>query len=581
MKHLLYLFLASALIFMSCEKEAEDVPPPVSGKLSSDITKDTIFKFGTYIIDGTIRVRKAVVTIEPGVIFKFTNGSAFDVAYWGGEEGTIIANGTKDKPILFTSDNTNPDKGSWDGFNFFKGTVNTVFNECIFEYGGGDDYHGMIYIKESKVAFTNCTFRHSASTALKLENDGYFAEFDGNTLSDIESYPISVYADQVHSINGINEYETDLGIHISNDQDFDKKGEFTWTNQGVPYYQEGTIRFGSEGAGSILRIQEGTVIRFMEDATWDVAYWGTKYATIIAEGTSKNHIVFTSASTSPEAGDWGGLILYKGTINSSFDYCEFEYGGNDSYYDGMLNIKEAKVGVNNCMFKNSKSIAITAKEEALFSSFSGNHFGKNGSFAISILPNYVHTIAGDNVFEDMGILISDDGNLDIKGAYTWTDQGAPYVVEGSIRIGAKAPGVQLTIQEGVTVKFYEDADLEVAYWGDHHASLIAEGTSEAPIVFTSASPSPSAGDWGGIKFYKGSSNCVIDNCHINYGGDSYSTYGTLELTNAGSPLTISNTLISNSPSNGISVDGGINGSSVDYSNNVTFENIAGVEYFTR
>ena len=583
MKKLFYLLLATTIIFTSCEKETDPVTPPdapVNGELSGDIVRDTTFKLGTYVIDGTIRVRNAVVTIEPGVTFKFTDGSAFDVAYWGNEEATIIAKGTKELPIVFTSNNTNPVKGSWDGFNFFKGTVNTVFNECIFEYGGGYSSYAMIYIEESEVTFTNCTFRHAADIAMKLRSNGFFTEFDGNHLSDIESYPISIYADQVHTIAGTNEYETSLGIHISDDRDFDKRGDFTWTNQGVPYYQEGTIRFGCEGSGSILRIEEGVVVRFMEGARWDVAYWGDNYATIIAEGTADNHIVFTSASLAPSAGDWDDIVFYEGAINSSFNYCDFEYGG-DSDYHAVLCIKDAEVGVNNCQFKNNQTGAIFANREGSFSSFGGNYFGDNGSFAINICPNHVHTIVGDNTYEDMGILISDDDNLDIKGAYVWTNQGIPYTIEGTVRVGAEVPGVELSIEAGAVVQFFQNARLEIAYWGDDYGTLIANGTSTEPVIFTSASPVPSAGDWIGILFYEGSNNCVMNNCQVNYAGGNYSHQGALFLENAGSPLNLSNTLISNSSSNGISVDDDNNGSSVDYSNNVTFENITGVDYYIR
>ena len=584
MKKLIYLFLAASLIFTSCEKDPVDppvIPPaPVNGELSTDIIKDTTFKLGTYVIDGTIRVRNATVTIEPGVIFKFTDGSAFDVAYWGDEEATIIAIGTKELPILFTSNNTNPVKGSWDGFNFFHGTVNTVFNECIFEYGGGNDGYAMVYIKESNVAFTNCTFQKSAHIALKLESDGFFTEFDGNFLSDIESYPISIYADQVHTIAGTNTYETNLGIKIPNDRDFDKQGDFTWTNQGVPYYQEGTIRFGSEGNGSVLRLSEGIVVRFMEDAQWDIAYWGNEYATLIANGTAENPIVFTSASNTPSPGDWDAILFYDGAINSNLNYCEFEYGGDD-YYNAMVYMKEAEVGITNCKFMNSKTGAILALQEASFSSFGGNYFGENGSFAISIFPNYAHTIIGENDFTDMGILIANDDDLDIKGEYTWTNQNIPYTIEGGLRIGAEVPGVQLTIEPGTVIKFYEGANFQIAYWGNHYGSLIANGTTEEPITFTSAKPAPTAGDWDGFFFYEGSSNCIINNCFINYAGDTGVSDAALFLTDAGSPLTLSNTHISNSASNGISVDNDTNGSSVDYSNNVTFENLNGLEYYVR
>ena len=583
MKKLFYLLILTGVLFASCEKESVDPPGPIipfDVELTEDIIRDTTFKLGTYIIDGQIRVRNATVTIDPGVVFKFTDGSAFDVAYWGNENATIIANGTSELPIIFTSNNINPVKGSWDGFNFFDGAVNCVFDYCTFEYGSGDDSYAMVYINESNVAFTNCTFQKSARSAIKLGRDGYFTEFDKNFLLDIESYPIFVNADQVHTIAGSNTYETSLGIFISNDQDFDKQGDFTWTNQGVPYYQEGTIRFGSEGNGSVLRLNEGVIIRFMEDAQWDIAYWGNQYATLIAEGTEENPIIFTSASLAPAAGDWDAILFYEGAINSLFNYCEFEYGG-DNDHDAMLYMIEAEVGITNCKFSDSETSAILAMKEASFSSFGGNYFGENGSFAISIFPNYAHTIIGENVFTDMGVLIANDDDLNIKGEYTWTNQGIPYTIEGGLRIGAEIPGAQLTIEAGTTLKFYEGADIQLAYWGNHYGSLIADGTTTEPIIFTSAKPAPTAGDWDGIFFYEGSSNCILNNCHINYGGGSYVSDGALFLADAGSPLNLSNTLISNSASNGISVDNDSNGSSVDYTNNVTFENLIGVDYYVR
>lgn len=59
-------------------------------------------------------------------------------------------------------------------------------------------------------------------------------------------------------------------------------------------------------------------------------------------------------------------------------------------------------------------------------------------------------------------------------------------------------GVTLTVQKGATVK--------AAYSGTNTAALIikrgaklnAIGTQEEPIIFTSASPTPTSGDWGGL-----------------------------------------------------------------------------------
>ncbi|MEO5682691.1 MAG: hypothetical protein ABIQ88_08615 [Chitinophagaceae bacterium] len=76
-----------------------------------------------------------------------------------------------------------------------------------------------------------------------------------------------------------------------------------------------------------------------------------------------------------------------------------------------------------------------------------------------------------------------------------------YAIDNNILTGLVYvdAGVTLTVQKGATVKG--------AYSGTNTAALIikrgakinAVGTQEQPIIFTSASPTPTSGDWGGIE----------------------------------------------------------------------------------
>ncbi|MFS4492973.1 multidrug transporter [Maribacter sp. 2308TA10-17] len=67
--------------------------------------------------------------------------------------------------------------------------------------------------------------------------------------------------------------------------------------------------------GFTLNIEPGAVIRATTGADVYVAIM--QGGQIMAEGTSTNPIVFTSDSTTPNAGDWGGLIILgKAPINS-------------------------------------------------------------------------------------------------------------------------------------------------------------------------------------------------------------------------------------------------------------------------
>lgn len=110
--------------------------------------------------------------------------------------------------------------------------------------------------------------------------------------------------------------------------------------------------------------------------------------------------------------------------------------------------------------------------------------------------------------------------VDVSGTIssntTWTVANSPYVVTADITVASPAI---LSVEPGVKVKFASGADLTIA----DGAGLTAEGTSTAPIVFTSykddiggddngdgTATTPAAGDWGSVTYagWKSGSTCV-------------------------------------------------------------------------
>ena len=79
----------------------------------------------------------------------------------------------------------------------------------------------------------------------------------------------------------------------------------------------------------------------------------------------------------------------------------------------------------------------------------------------------------------------------ITAATTWTKEESPYLVTETVEV---IEGVTLTIEPGVKAVCNRDTGLVV--WGQ----LIAAGTQEEMIEFTSAEAAPSPGDWDGICF---------------------------------------------------------------------------------
>lgn len=70
------------------------------------------------------------------------------------------------------------------------------------------------------------------------------------------------------------------------------------------------------------------------------------------------------------------------------------------------------------------------------------------------------------------------------------------ILSGLVYVDA---GVTLTVEKGATVKGAYAGTSTAALIVKRGAKLVAIGTQEAPIVFTSASPTPASGDWGGIE----------------------------------------------------------------------------------
>lgn len=103
-----------------------------------------------------------------------------------------------------------------------------------------------------------------------------------------------------------------------------------------------------------------------------------------------------------------------------------------------------------------------------------------------------------------------------------------------------AGGATLTILPGARLEFAAGVGIEVV---DGH--IIAEGSALYPVVFTSASATPTAGDWRGIVFSGDASGSVFANFWLNYGEGLRWHIGQPELAtfaaawNAGAALQVS------------------------------------------
>ncbi len=297
----------------------------------------------------------------------------------------------------------------------------------------------------------------------------------------------------------------------------------TWTLANSPYQVTGDI---DVRAGVTLTIAPGVSVLF--NSGTDMTVNGA----LIANGNASQRIAFTSSSANPVVGAWGGIRLNtpQNNLRSSFDYCDFRYGGQGGFgvADDVLEMfGYAEPTITNCTITNSRRNGID---------LIGGDYLSNFRLSITGLP----------------IFLLDD--LKMK------------------------PGALLTIDAGVHLKFAANADLFI------EGALSAQGAPSKRIIFTSlrddavdgdtGGDGPTAGsmgDWGGI-FFNDTVNdalCQMLYCDLRFAGqEGFGNVGTPIRMDARANPTFLALRFTDCRYNGIDIEG------EDYFTNITFNQTA-------
>jgi len=183
MKHLVPLALSVYILATGCRKiEVDGIDNSGSGGggtsenliLSGKINTDRTLKAGnTYKLKGIVYVVEgAKLTIEPGVIIQGEKTSRGTLVITRGTQ--ILANGTVDKPIVFTSDAATPAMGDWGGIVILgRAKTNATYNgvaglgeieggvnnsEGLGLYGGADDNDNSGSLKYVRVEYAGYAY---------------------------------------------------------------------------------------------------------------------------------------------------------------------------------------------------------------------------------------------------------------------------------------------------------------------------------------------------------------------------------------------------------------------------------------
>ncbi|HNV82370.1 MAG: hypothetical protein WBI34_04190 [Tenuifilaceae bacterium] len=346
-----YIYFAMAMLmagsFVSCTEEGPEDEGNVIIVGQNIETPTTWLGSKTYVVERAIYV-DANLTIEPGTVIKFKSGSSLSFGSY--ENMTLTANGTEDKPIVFTSFSANPAPGAWEGLWFYDNALsNSSMAYCQVMYAGQNDYPALNF--DVKIKFNNCTVSKNKKNGI-YSVEG-FVEFNGNTIEDQGAFPIDIASKALHTL-GVNNAitcEPGYGIRVRGGT-LEGATPITWKKQTVPYYIVDAIYVDQS-----LTIDPGTTLQFQADGSLSIG--SHQVLTFNALGTETEKIIFTSAAATPAPGAWAGLFFYeKVTGNSKMKYCVVEYAGKDNNHANITLSYVNGLTIENCTIRKSSGYGV-------------------------------------------------------------------------------------------------------------------------------------------------------------------------------------------------------------------------------
>jgi hypothetical protein len=540
----------------------------LSGALSDDTTGP--LAAGIHVVNGNISVPAGkTLTIAAGAILKFNGGLM-------GLDGTLKVNGTAGNPVIFTSLHddvggdtnnngaaTTPLPGNWAGIVVQTGAAASVINRAQIRYTGAGGWSGLYFQSPNgNITVTNTTIRDGSQHGINAAHQVMTPTITGCTFTgnaglaveNLQLLSVPGFSNNTASGNGGNYIRTtqngvsgSLAIGAAN-----CLNGALWIASNIDINLGATLTLG---AGTVLKMN-GTLL--------------SAVGTLVVNGTAANRVVITSVhddtaggdtngnggATLPLPGHWAGLVFQTTSAASVLDHVDVRYSGAGGWSGLYFQSPNANITVKNSVIRDGSQHGINAAHQVMTPTITGCSFTGNAGIAVENLQLLsVPGFSGNTASGNGGNYIRTTQN-GVSGSLAI---GAANCLDGALWIASNIvinPGAMLTLGAGTVLKM--NGTLLNA-----SGTLLVNGTSASPVVFTSVHDDTIAGDtnnnagatlplpgnWSGLVFQTSSAASVLDHVDVRYSGAG--GWSGLYFQSPDANITVKDSIIRNGSQHGI------------------------------